>query len=89
MASNSNITLELLPCERRALLQWNFTPDVREQLEAFASSDEVESITIPRSLVSWLTSDPNHAIVKRDCRDEVVIELAERLEYVERTGNGC
>jgi hypothetical protein len=87
MATNA-IHLELLPEERNALLQWNFTPEVRAQLEALASSDDVETIIIPRSLVRWLSSDLNHAIVKRGCRDEVVIELAERLEYVEESGRG-
>jgi hypothetical protein len=82
------IQLELLPDERHALLQWNFTPEVRSQLEACAASDDVESIIIPRSILRWLTSDLNHAIVKRGCRDEVVIELAERLEYVEESGDG-
>jgi hypothetical protein len=87
MATNA-IHLELLPEERNALLQWNFTPEVRAQLEALASSDDVETIIIPRSILRWLTSDLNHAIVKRGCRDEVVIELAERLEYVEASGHG-
>ena len=82
------ITLELLPRERAALLRWNFTPDIRAQLEALAESDAVESITVTASLVRWLESDLNHAILKRGCRDEVVIELADRLEYVERTGDG-
>ena len=86
MATNA-IHLELLPEERDALLQWNFTPEVRAQLEALAASDDVETIIVPRSILRWLTSDLNHAIVKRGCRDEVVIELAERLEYVEETGH--
>jgi hypothetical protein len=87
MASN-DIQLELLPCERDALLQWNFTPEVRSQLEAFASSDNVESITVACSVLRWLTSDLNHAIVKRGCRDQVAIELADRLEYVEESRDG-
>lgn len=82
------IKLELLPAERRALLRWNFTPDVRDQLEALASSDDVATIKVTPVEVNWLASDLTHAIVKKRCRDEVVIELAERLEYVERTGDG-
>lgn len=82
------IKLELLPCERAALLRWNFTLEVRSQLEALADSDAVESITLAASIVRWLESDLNHAILKRGCRDEVVIDLADRLEYVERTGDG-
>ena len=83
-----DITLELLPSERAALLEWNYTPEVREQLEALAGSDALESITVAPSVLRWLASDLDHAIVKRGCRDDVVIELAERLEYVERTGDG-
>ena len=87
MASN-DIELELLPCERNALLQWTLTPEVRSQLEALASSDDAESITVAPSVLRWLTSDLNHAIVKRGCRDQDVIDLAERLEYVEDSRDG-
>ena len=86
--ANREIELELLPEERAALLQWNFIPEVRSQLEALTSSDNVESITVARSVIRWLESDLNHAIIKKGCRDEVVIELSDRLEYVDRTGDG-
>lgn len=86
--THREIKLELLPRERDALLRWNFTPEVREQLEPLAESDAVESIILTPSDVRWLESDLNHAILKRGCRDDVVIELADRLEYVERTGDG-
>ena len=88
MTESPKIEVELLPHERAALLKWNYTPDVRSQLELFASSDDVETITIPRSIICWLVSDLNHAIVKRGCRDEDVIELSYRLEYIERTSDG-
>jgi hypothetical protein len=86
--ANNEIALELLPAERAALLQWNFTPEVRSQLEALSSSDNIESIKVARFIIRWLESDLNHAIVKKGCRDEVVIELSDRLEYVDRTGDG-
>ena len=86
--SNNEIELELLPAERAALLQWNFTPEVRSQLEALRSSDNIESIKVARFIIRWLESDLNQAIVKKGCRDEVVIELSDRLEYVDRTGDG-
>ncbi len=62
---------------------------MRSQLEAAASSDDVVSIKVPYSILSWLTGDLNHAIVKKGCRDEDVIELAERLEYVEESRDGA
>ena len=86
--ANNEIELELLPEERAALLQWNFTPEVRSQLEALSSSDNVESIKVARFIIRWLESDLNHAIAKKGCRDEVVLELSDRLEYVDRTGDG-
>ena len=80
--------LELLPHERAALLKWNCTPEVRSQLEACASSDGVETITIDSVDLRWLASDLTHAIVKLGCRDEDVIDLSERLEFVDQTGDG-
>ena len=87
MARNE-IRLELLPQEREALLKWNFTPEVHDQLEACASSPHAESITITTTDVHWLASDLTHAIVKRGCRDEDVFELNERLDYVDESGDG-
>jgi hypothetical protein len=80
--------LELLPHERAALLKWNFTPQVREQLEACASSEDVETITLSPVDLNWLASDLTHAIVKRGCRDADVVDLSERLDYVEQSGDG-
>jgi len=88
VATRRDIEIELLPHERDVLLKWNYTPEVRSQLEALASSDGVGSIRVARYVLDWLVSDLNHAIVKQGCRDEDAIELCERLEYVERTGDG-
>ena len=82
------IELELLPRERDVLLKWNHTPEVEAQLKAFASSRDVHSIKIPRFVLGWLASDLNHAIVKRGCRDQDAIDLAERLDYAEQSGDG-
>ena len=86
--TTNEIELELLPEERAALLRWNFTPEVREQLEALESSRKAESIRVQAFEVRWLESDLNSAILDHGCRDEVVIELAERLVYVAETGDG-
>lgn len=83
------IRLELLPHERAALLKGNFTIDVvRAQLKACASSEDIETIKMTAVDVRWLASDLTHAIVKRGCRDQDVIELSERLDYVDDTGDG-
>ena len=86
--TGNEIELELLPWERAVLLKWNHTPEVRSQLEAFACSNDVESIKIARHVLGWLSSDLNHAIVKRGCRDTDTIELSERLDYAEQSGDG-
>ena len=83
------IRLELLPHERAALLKWNFTIDeVRAQLDACASSDDIETITMTSVDVHLLAADLTHAIVKQGCRDQDVIELSERLDYVDDSGDG-
>jgi hypothetical protein len=87
--ARKNIPLQLLPEERAVLLKWIFIPEVRSQLEAFASSDEVATtITVTPTDLNWLVSDLNHAIVKKGCRDSVAIDLSERLEFIEQTRDG-
>jgi hypothetical protein len=89
MGMARQIRLELLPHERAALLKGNFTIDpVRAQLQACAMSDDIETITMTGVDVRWLASDLTHAIVKRGCRDQDVIDLSERLDYVDDTSDG-
>lgn len=82
------IRLELLPWEREVLLKWNHTPEIRSQLEAQASSQGVEVITISRVDLNWLASDLTHAIVKGGCRDQAALDLSERLDYADQSGDG-
>ena len=86
--ARKNIQLQLLPEEREILLKWIFIPEVRSQLEALASSDQVTTITVTPTDVNWLVSDLNHAIVKKGCRDSVAIDLSERLEFIEQSRDG-
>jgi len=88
MARRPHVELELLPQERDVLLKWNYTPEVREQLEAHASSEDVATIRLTPTAIHWLASDLNHAIVKRGCRDQDVFDLSERLDYVDDSGDG-
>ena len=89
MGMARQIRLELLPHERVALLKGNFTiDDVRAQLEACVSSDDIETITMTSVDVNWLASDLTHATVKQGCRDQDVIDLSERLDYVDESGDG-
>jgi hypothetical protein len=86
--ARKNIPLQLLPEEREILLKWIFIPEVRSQLEAFASSDQIATITVTPTDVNWLVSDLNHAIVKKGCRDSAAIDLSERLEFIEQSRDG-
>ena len=86
--ARKNIPLELLPEERAVLLKWIFIPEVRSQLEAFASSDDVATISVTPTDLNWLVSDLNHAIVKKGCRDSIAIDFSERLEFIEQTRDG-
>jgi len=89
MGMSRQIRLELLPHERAALLKGNFTIDeVRAQLEGCALSEDIETITMTSVDVHWLASDLTHAIVKQGCRDQDVIDLSERLDYVHEFGDG-
>ena len=86
--TSRKIRLELLPWEREVLLKWNFTPEVRSQLEAKALSQGVEIITVSRVDLHWLASDLTHAIVKGGCRDQAAFDLSERLDYADQSGDG-
>ena len=89
MPANPQIEIDLLPEERALLLQWTYPfDDLKAQLNAFRSSNHIETVTISRYFLELLIGDLCHAIVKKGCRDEDVIELCDRLEYVERTEDG-
>ena len=83
------VKLELLPHERAALLKWNKTPEVREQLESCEATQDVVTIKLSPVLIGWLASDLTHAIVKRGCRNQDVFDFSERLDYVNETGDGA
>ena len=86
--ASPKIQLELLPWECEVLLKWINTPDVRSQLEALSSTNDVGTITITRVELHWLAGDLTHAIVKRGCSDDDAFDLSERLDYAEQTGDG-
>ena len=71
-----------------SLAEVDYTPEIRFQLEALATSQDIETITISRVDLRWLASDLTHAIVKRGCRDEATFALSERLDYAEQSGDG-
>ena len=89
MAGNDKIEIELLPEERTLLLRWAYPfEDVELQLKSFRSSNDIESVTISPYYLGLLIGDLSNAVTKRGCRDEAVFELCDRLEYIERSGDG-
>jgi hypothetical protein len=71
------------------LLRWTFpSTDLASQLQSFASSDGIAAVTISPYCLALLLGDLKYAIVDRGCRDTVVREPCDRLEYVEQTGDG-
>jgi hypothetical protein len=48
----------------------------------------VETIRLDRVLVRWIAGDLTHAIVKGGQRDEAIIDLSERFDYIYDTGDG-
>lgn len=84
------IKIQLLPHERAAILRANVCVDdeVRAQLEAHVSSSNVETIIFSGADVHLLSGDLNHAIAKRHCRDEDIINLSDRFDYINDTSDG-
>ena len=52
------------------------------------ASRDVETIRLDRVLVRWIAGDLTHAIVKGGQRDEAIIDLSERFDYIDDTGDG-
>ena len=61
---------------------------MRDQLQACVSSEDAQTITVTSADARWLADDLTHAIVKRGCRDDDVIDLSDRLDYVADSGDG-
>jgi hypothetical protein len=84
------INVELSPHERAAILRSNIyvAEEIEAQLEAHTSSSKVETIIFSGADVHLLAGDLNHAIVKRGCRDEDIINLSDRFDYIDDTSDG-
>ena len=88
--ASGKIAIDLLPEERALLLKWTYPfADLASQLQSFVSSEGSLAVTISPYYLGLLIGDLSHALVKRGCRDAAVIELCNRLEYVEQTGDGA
>jgi hypothetical protein len=89
MSEHHKLEIDLLPEERALLLKWTYPfDDVKSQLNSFGQSTDIETVAISPYYLGLLIGDLSHAIVKRGCRDETVIALCDRLEYIERSGDG-
>jgi hypothetical protein len=84
------IKVELLPHERAVILRANFYvgDEVEAQLTCHASSSHVETILFSGAEVHLLAGELNHAIVKRGCREEDILHLSDRIDYINDTSDG-
>ena len=86
--TDRGILVELLPQEREVMLRCILTPEVRDQLQPLVASQDVETIRLDRVLVHWIAGDLTHAIVKGGQRGQAIIDLSERFDYIDDTGDG-
>lgn len=91
MANRSMIKIKLLPEEQMLLLKYGYPfPPQKEQLQALVARGEIGAISISPFYLDKMIGDLSYSINKRT-RGRVqqqLIDLCERLEYVERTGDG-
>ena len=91
MADEPAIEIQLLPEEQALLLQYGypFEPE-KKQLQRLVARDDIGTITISPFYLDKLIGDLCYSINKRT-RGRVqqqLIDLCDRLEYAERTGDG-
>lgn len=91
MAKKETIKIELLPEEQELLLKYGypFEPE-KEQLKKFVARGTIGTLSIRPYYLSLLIGDLCYSINKRTrgrIQNELV-ELCDRLEYIERTGDG-
>ena len=83
------IQVELSHSERAVLLKNVYVSDeVKDQLEANATSREVKAITFTGGDIHLISGDLNYAIVKRGRRGDALIDLSERFDYIDDTSDG-
>lgn len=91
MAKKETIQIELLPEEQELLLKHGcpFEPEKR-QLQKLIARSRIGTLSITPYFLSLMIGDLCYSINKRT-RGRIqneLIELCDRLEYVERTGDG-
>ena len=91
MAKKETIQIELLPEEQELLLTYGcpFEPEKR-QLKKLVARDAIGTLSITPYFLSLMSGDLCYSINKRT-RGRIqneLIELCDRWEYVERTGDG-
>jgi hypothetical protein len=91
VAKRETIKIELLPEEQELLLKYGypFEPE-KEQLKKFLARGEIGTLSISPFYLEQMIGDLCYSINKRTrgrIQNELV-ELCDRLEYIERTGDG-
>jgi hypothetical protein len=91
MATREMIQIELLPDEQELLLTYGFPfePEKR-QLKKLIARSRIGTLSISPYFLSQLIGDLSYSINKCTTGrvQDQLAELCERLEYIERTGDG-
>ena len=91
MVDQSGIEIQLLPEEQALLLKYGYPfEQEKTQLETLAASDQIGSITISQFYLEQLIGNLSYSINKRTRGrlQQDLIDLCDRLEYAERSGDG-
>jgi len=89
--ASKNIKIQLTADERRLILRHGYPFDrLQKALNAVAASDAIKTISISDfdldMLIGELSRTFNHNEAGAD--EEALLDLCDRLEYVEKTGDG-
>jgi hypothetical protein len=91
VADNATIEIELVPEEQTLLLKYGypFEPE-KKQLEALIAQRQIGTIRISPFFLEKLIGDLSYSVNKRTRGriQQQLNDLCERLEYIERTGDG-
>jgi hypothetical protein len=91
MTDDDAIEIELLPEERELLLKYGYPfQDAKAQLLKYASSSDVEILTITPFYLNQMIGDLSYSINKRTKGkiQRSLLDLCDRLEIAYRYGDG-
>lgn len=91
MATREMIKIELLPEEQELLLEYGFPFESKKRkLKKLIARRRIGRLSISPYYLAQMIGDLSYSINKctTGCLQDQLAELCERLEYIERTGDG-